>query len=171
MSKGSHYSPAFHSDFPELVGHAATQVVEFFDEWTDDSFPVLCYSGFSGVSVATLLAFFLKPDIRVEQLYVRKENETSHGLQIEYSSTSLDNGLPIFVDDFVDEGMTLDYVMRQVLEKFDECPSTFKMVRNKKRNDSCYYDQMVPHVLVNSSMVEKYFGVHVYFPSYLCNNG
>lgn len=114
MKVSSHYSRAFQKeDFYDTVQYLAKNVCDLFDE-LKVGYPILCYSGFSGITSATLLAYFIQQRMRVEQLYVRKPNESSHGSHIEYSTRRLNGGVLIFVDDFVETGETLSYVTGEV---------------------------------------------------------
>lgn len=111
---GSHYSKAFEGHkFYQSLRYAADEIVQEFEN-AGVGFPVLCYSGFSGTTAATVLALYISESMRVEQLYVRKPTEKCHGNPIESSSDDLSGGVPIFVDDFVSSGYTLNYVMFMV---------------------------------------------------------
>lgn len=156
---GSHYSPAFEKTFSDSVAHAARQVAEFFEQPEYlDCYPVLCYTGFSGITIATLLAHHLRDSIRVEQLYVRKEGEQSHGEAIEYSSMYLEDGVPVFVDDFFDSGATANHVMKSVLNHFQNHYSNRHLIDwqyffnlYRENDDYCDHDNGIhnfPFVLV-----------------------
>lgn len=112
---GSHYSRSFGGKkFYDAMASAADSIIREFES-LGAGFPVLCYTGFSGITTATMLAHYLIDDIRVEHLYVRKEDETHHGFPIEYSSVvDMEEAVPIFVDDFMESGSTVLYVMERV---------------------------------------------------------
>lgn len=83
------------------------------------AFPVLVYRGMSGVASATALSIFLNKTGTVHgKLYVRKDEEKSHGSSVEASDLfEMDSGqtpLYIFVDDFIDRGGTLEAVLDKV---------------------------------------------------------
>lgn len=104
------------------AGQMALKFTEkFFD--TNDKI-VLFYSGMSGVAAATALTTVVNcvtegpvPSISA-MVYVRKAHEMSHGQRIEISIIDefkeTDNIIPIFIDDFVCEGRTFEYVKREV---------------------------------------------------------
>lgn len=102
-----------------------TIVAEFF---TDDgehfgAKPVLIYSGMSGTAHATavMLSIPRKWQGDVGMMYVRKENEKSHGCRVETSNMEDHNEgniRLILVDDFVDEGHTLVHIVNMVSQKF-----------------------------------------------------
>jgi len=146
----SHYSRAFQrEDFTDTIEYLANKVVDSFEE-TGVGYPILCYSGFSGITSATLLAYFIQKRMRVEQLYVRKkgEQEGSHGMLIEYSTTNLQGGVLVFVDDFLDTGTTLEYVISKVNNwmYFKQLPQRFSTDCHYE-DDSGYNHPKVPHIL------------------------
>lgn len=80
---------------------------------------VLCYSGMSGITSATILGLKLQVVDRLAgMMYVRKTHEKSHGIPVEIQSFDLKNKYkairPLFVDDFVSGGDTFRYVVKQV---------------------------------------------------------
>ena len=80
--------------------------------------PLFCYTGMSGVSHATALSLALKrqsPRFKFGMAYVRKDNERSHGCDVEHCF----KGFPIeyegiFVDDFVCNGNTYNRVKTKI---------------------------------------------------------
>lgn len=75
-----------------------------------ESLVCFCYRGFSGISMATALAmvYSIKYDIQLNLMYIRKENEKSHGAPTELSFDENENQILecVFVDDFIDGGGT-----------------------------------------------------------------
>lgn len=90
-----------------------------------DFHPVLCYSGMSGVALATALSLALQrldPYFKFDMMYVRKPNEDSHGGNIEvtvglFSGNQHKKAVGVFIDDFIEEGKTFRYV-RDVAYKY-----------------------------------------------------
>lgn len=72
--------------------------------------PVLCFRGMSGTTTATALSLALYAEgMEVGMMYVRKEDEDSHGagVEVELPDVEADQRvLLIFVDDFVSSGQT-----------------------------------------------------------------
>lgn len=83
----------------------------------DDYQYALVYSGMSGIALATAVSLELLTayNVLIDMIYVRKQGETSHGDSIE---TSIDletkNLRLIFIDDFIESGKTLAYVLDRV---------------------------------------------------------
>lgn len=80
----------------------------------DDNITALIYSGMSGIALATAvqLAYYSEYEKKLQMIYVRKENEFSHGNAVEfnfipYESGNNTNHNLIFVDDFIDTGDTI----------------------------------------------------------------
>lgn len=103
----THYSLA--QNTKDLKLWATRMSLSIFDKEVEN--PVLVYSGMSGIAAATALSIELD-NIGVEfgMIYVRKENEESHGEKIEYEIPDGFNSLTyIFVDDFIDLGETRNW--------------------------------------------------------------
>lgn len=103
----THYSLAQNTKKMKLW--ATGMSLSIFDKEVEN--PVLVYSGMSGVAAATALSIALD-NIGVEfgMIYVRKENEESHGEKIEYEIPDRFNSRTyIFVDDFIASGETRDW--------------------------------------------------------------
>jgi hypothetical protein len=123
--------------------HAQALVwADFLVKWTRQrgnkrKIPVLCYSGMSGIASATALSLILTikyPRFKFCMVYVRKENENSHGEKIEHNlfggegsvftleslvaGEAKEKMFPVFVDDFVSGGSTRQYTMAKVSEFF-----------------------------------------------------
>lgn len=80
--------------------------------------PLFCYTGMSGVSHATALALALqsyRSGFKFGMAYVRKDNEKSHGNNVEtaYPGHMEDYEL-VFVDDFVMSGTTFKFVQEKI---------------------------------------------------------
>jgi hypothetical protein len=91
-------------------------------------YPVLVYTGMSGVGYATGLFLELyrqAPDLNVGMCYVRKEDEDSHGGNIEFNLHRDENGRHlknrkyIFVDDFICTGESYGYAMAKTYKRFN----------------------------------------------------
>lgn len=77
----------------------------------------LVYSGMSGTALATAVSLELLAtyDVLISMIYVRKQSERSHGDSIETSiSLGEENLRLIFIDDFIESGKTLEYVLDRV---------------------------------------------------------
>jgi hypothetical protein len=114
----SHYSCAFHSSFNSRAREVAKKIVDMFEE-IGKGYPVLCYTGFSGITLATLIAQHIRMlGMRVEHIYVRKEGEKSHGgVYYEFSCRNLGSqAVPLFVDDFISTGDTHEHVRKNLIK-------------------------------------------------------
>lgn len=81
---------------------------------------ILCYSGMSGISSATILGLKLQQIGRLAgMVYVRKYNEKSHGVEVERQSFIPTNKFkavrPLFVDDFICDGDTFARTVKEIL--------------------------------------------------------
>jgi adenine/guanine phosphoribosyltransferase-like PRPP-binding protein len=110
MRSGTHYS---FGQRPELMHEWArdtAKLVRKFARSKKTKSVVLCYTGMSGISHAVALSLALyrlpKSKLEVGMVYVRKDNETSHGREVEVSEGITENDVFIFVDDFVASGST-----------------------------------------------------------------
>lgn len=77
----------------------------------------LVYSGMSGIALATAVSLELLTvyNVYIGMIYVRKQNESSHGDNIETSiDLDTENLRLIFIDDFIESGETLVYVLNKV---------------------------------------------------------
>lgn len=119
-----HYS---YAQKPNLLVPWSNKVAEnlysFFKD--TETMPVLIYSGMSGISCATSImqSFYNLFQKNLFMIYVRKENEESHGTSLEYENLSLTpdgnsffnydysvqkiQSCLVFVDDFISSGSTL----------------------------------------------------------------
>lgn len=115
----SHYSHAQEMKDLRPAARKAARVI--YKEFKDTSrCPALCYSGMSGVAMATAVAMYLDmlfPGFKFNMYYVRKDKERSHGTHIEYECEVYgENNIGIFVDDFIDSGSTAEYVIKETME-------------------------------------------------------
>lgn len=160
----SHYSQAFTPNFSTKCRYAAKELARQF-EGLGKGYPVLCYTGFSGVTAATMLAMYLSElGLRVEQIYVRKPGEKSHGSHVEFSNRNLgQHAVPVFVDDFVDTGGTHNMVKNALIEFHEytfEVPHLQRTYEDwyafyclSELEDIDFWDgdnpwQLIPHVLI-----------------------
>lgn len=104
---GTHYST--HQDKKALLSRAQSLSTKLAKKLEEHDGPVyLVYSGMSGISLAT--AIMLGSSFPFEMAYVRKPEEESHGLQVEYSdrpARGAQDIVGVFVDDFISSGATL----------------------------------------------------------------
>lgn len=125
----SHYSLA-HTPL-KMIPWAKRIAVDIADEWKDsENIPVLIYQGMSGIAHATAISlmYALETGKTIGMVYVRKEDEVSHGSRIEFEYEILHPHDPvigykknihldlIFVDDFWETGETF----ARCLEQFDQ---------------------------------------------------
>lgn len=114
---GSHYSLAHDHRLYDFGRAAANKIYELTDGRNNDA--VLIYTGMSGISAATAiacaqLARHRKPS---RMCYVRKLNESSHGLHVETEDAPWSTlSMAIFVDDFVSSGRTLSHMVSTLSE-------------------------------------------------------
>lgn len=108
----SHYSLA--QKPKELLKWAEAIAVDIYVR--EIRYPVLVYRGMSGISAATALSLQLHIlGIQHGMVYVRKENEDSHGDEIEREPFENDNPTFIFVDDFISSGDTKSKCLRKIM--------------------------------------------------------
>lgn len=114
-----------------MIPRNLREQAEFMVELLKKKFPkktanfVLFYSGMSGVASATALSYAMLDKIKLAgMVYVRKKNEESHGENIEISLLNdhleTDIIVPIFVDDFICNGVTCRYVMHQIMNRIED---------------------------------------------------
>jgi hypothetical protein len=116
---GSHYSNAqdvgaLRDSANAMVRSLMARVEELSVEKGRNVVPILYYRGYSGAALATAI-LLTAPERFADYLtmvYVRKENEDSHGDKIEYhvGEAARVSGpkvlMPVFVDDFISSGET-----------------------------------------------------------------
>lgn len=134
MINSTHYSNSMQPDeLAKIADDFSKQLVHLFPK---SSF-VLCYSGMSGISSATILGLKLREVGRLAgMMYVRKERESSHGISVErewwhvrYRAIQ-----PIFVDDFISSGETFGRVVKkcQYIITMERTPHRMNNFRKKK---------------------------------------
>jgi hypothetical protein len=159
----SHYSQAFKPSFISQCYNAAELIVNDFRHY-GKGYPVLCYSGFSGITAATMIYVYIKDmGMRVEQIYVRKPGEKSHGGEIEFSNRNIGSqAVPVFVDDFIDRGETHERVRQALIAHHNKTErhlphyepwSGFFFLSDleeiKPIFDDNYLENVMPFVLIN----------------------
>ncbi len=111
----SHYSRALEPEKMHSWAEAvAPKLINLLRSKRSHTFPVLVYTGMSGISHAAHLSGELcqYEDFEFGQIYVRKEGEVSHGLECEWHLARTEKPLClVFVDDFVGAGATLKRVL------------------------------------------------------------
>ena len=124
---GTHYSTCFNVQaMMRWAKDVADEIKNYSKEY--DLYPILVYSGMSGISHATYLATYLKTNFT--HVYIRKNEEKSHGEQVEhnideyffclnknYDKFNKDNCFIVFVDDFISKFKTFDYCMKRLSEQ------------------------------------------------------
>lgn len=109
----THYSKG--QTMNQLVDAATVLSERVHNEYLKtNKIPLFVYSGMSGIASATAIALYYYQcyDYQVEMIYVRKENEKSHGSSIEISNRELlrsSDIQPYFVDEMICGGDTLKY--------------------------------------------------------------
>jgi uracil phosphoribosyltransferase len=109
---GAHYGESMD---PHHMMTWAARVAEHFEE-KHRVIPILVYRGMSGIATATHLSVALENrDINHGMIYVRKDEERSHGSDIERRNLPAadDKYIFVFCDDFVCGGDTLRQTMRK----------------------------------------------------------
>lgn len=114
--KRTHYSLAFKHD--ALERWAADAAAKLF-VLIGDRVPVFCYSGYSGITHGQALArAWRKKHADFGEAYVRKEDEKSHGREVEWGFSTDDaqdaHHVVVFVDDFVSSGRTRQWAIHQI---------------------------------------------------------
>lgn len=115
----THYSLAL--DTEELHKWAENMALKVAKKTAELGPMTLCYAGMSGTAHATALALAchrLDPDMCVGMVYVRKEEEQSHGLPLEYSYPANSHKHFIFVDDHISSGNTFKRVKGAVEKRW-----------------------------------------------------
>ena len=119
----SHYSGAMNPGaMIEWAYKEAVRLKELFETNKNRGFPVLVYSGMSGINHAAYLSRSLfELGIEFGQICVRKENEETHGRDVEHSSNIEQHKhlLFIFVDDFIGRGVTLKRTIRKAITSYN----------------------------------------------------
>ncbi len=109
IAVNTHYSIAMRPS--ALKVWAKDMAHDIMELCSDGGFPILIYSGMSGITAATALSLNFNHDFKHGLAYVRKNSEKSHGCKIErggdYPETNEEPSTRyIFVDDFYATGDT-----------------------------------------------------------------
>jgi len=149
----THYSRALHgASFYSTAMMIAEDLIEAFES-TKKGVPLLCYTGLSGITSATMIAYFLNDNrFPVHHAYVRKVGEKSHGCPVESDNFTkhAKRIVPIFVDDFIDSGDTARYVMTSIESEFrGEIPAT-SFLHDVTDYGGMFTDCKIPHILTGS---------------------
>lgn len=117
----SHYGESMNPEY--MMGWAKWVVKDIRKLLKAGKYPVLIYRGMSGVTTATALAMHMDSNdgANFGMIYVRKEDEKSHGGRIEMSlMKSAGREIAwIFCDDFIDKGTTALEVIQAVSEHYN----------------------------------------------------
>lgn len=120
---GTHYSQSFTPGKMKIWARLTTSLIrkEINKKFKDHKI-ILIYSGMSGVSHAMYLSSMLDSrHIEHEHIYIRKENESSHGMKIEFSNFKNHEEqtyILVFVDDFISEGITRNRCINKLLSSW-----------------------------------------------------
>ena len=119
----THYSSA--QDTKTLINKAivfAEKLKGLIDE-NSDLTPYLVYTGMSGIALATAVSmqYTMKYGEQLRMIYVRKENEVTHGDPLEVNFNKIieteKEPLLIFVDDFIHSGRTINNMLKALKRK------------------------------------------------------
>lgn len=139
----THYSRA--QDPESLYDWAKSLIKNCEEEGIDVARFRLLYSGMSGVATATALsiAIYNHTAKTVGMVYVRKEHEKSHGSPTENNISVYDEPpILVFVDDFICDGNTINYVYGKYLEEYKNYRLTYAALHC--RGHSLFKIQMDP---------------------------
>lgn len=120
----SHYGNSMKPGYMRKWGRAMAKSLQGIID--SGKFPILVYRGMSGVTTATTIANFLKSTTRegrhYAMMYVRKEDEKSHGNNVEYTECHPNDRevVWVFCDDFISTGKTVMETFRVILNRFDD---------------------------------------------------
>jgi len=130
----SHYSKA--QNISELNFNCAawaTHIMKMCNKRRRNWFPILCYRGMSGIASATAVAMQMHlkdPEFAFGMVYVRKEDEDSHGSDLEMNGIEdVPEGkrrVLVFVDDFICGGTTRRHCMHAITKMMDTDSDWFK---------------------------------------------
>ena len=77
-----------------------------------ENFDAIAFSGSSGCA----LAFSIAATLTMPLIYVRKQGEKSHGSMVECNNYKKEIKTYLIVDDFVDTGNTVEYIVERIKE-------------------------------------------------------
>ena len=122
MHISTHYSCAMEAESLYSFASSAAEclIAEAEKNAVDISAFTLCYSGMSGIALATAIQYelYLQTGIGIGMIYARKEGEKSHGLGLEFTGKA-DKGFLVFVDDLISSGETMERVINTVMKYFN----------------------------------------------------
>jgi orotate phosphoribosyltransferase len=145
----THYSKALN---PTLLYRAANQAAEDLVAKAAGKRIVLVYSGMSGVSFATALSIAVETqyNVEVDMIYVRKENEASHGRKVEHSLGVFQTpSFIVFVDDFISSGATAYRCRKAVNGKWKD--ATYARYDGEECKTFPYHDCTITHRALSSA--------------------
>lgn len=127
----THYSVAQMEALNPMAEARAKKFIKWFRRRskTNPIIPVLVYTGMSGTSMATALAMYIRilaPNLKFHMVYIRKDNEDSHGAKVEHTLSKYHDRdvqhVGVFVDDLISSGETLQRCRDKVESFFKEYP-------------------------------------------------
>jgi len=131
----THYSNA--QNIQELTENASSWAKRIMEECKGRRklYPILCYRGMSGIASATAIAMQLHqqdPLFKFGMVYVRKEDEDSHGSDLEMTGISdvpdVKRRVLVFVDDFICAGYTKRAVLDAIV-KMSKTTNTYQKMK------------------------------------------
>jgi len=123
-TSSTHYSD-YALEGPRLIAYGKIALQKLKED-AGDRKPMIVFTGLSGISLGTAILMMAAEDsFDIMSIYVRKEDEVSHGYDFESSypsSWSIRSAEVIyFVDDFVSSGATARYAKKSLIR---HCPYT-----------------------------------------------
>jgi len=120
---GTHYvAETMHQlDLAAFAYKAAEEIQRLLHSQTYQKI-CLCYTGMSGIALATSVCMALRPHAIVPKMfYVRKDTEKSHGRKNEMTDRELPmQTLFIFIDDFISKGDTVNRVFEAIWDEYPD---------------------------------------------------
>lgn len=139
---GTHYSP---SQDPQRLHTWCVAAATEIEVTIPDTPVILCYSGMSGIGMATALMMELtRRKVNVGMIYVRKEKEDSHGGRVEVENVvtdRMDKAALIFVDDFISLGGTIRRVQQGIYD-------------NPSRVGALFSQRKIDYIIENAAMLK-----------------
>ena len=144
MNNSTHYSLAMDGDILGYAQEAADKIGEITSGHPERA--LLVYTGMSGTSSATaIITLQLLVGKKSQQIYVRKENESSHGRTVERNHFHVDRDIHclVFVDDSVQSGKTLKTVLANVYRQFPDLQLVplYCLLQEHSRRAFCWDDE------------------------------
>lgn len=117
IARGTHYSSGQNPASSLVFASAAVEILHKQFAGVEASM-ALVYSGMSGISLATTIniLYYQKYGVELHMIYVRKGDEKSHGRRLEMNYSQYNHTIitHVIVDDFVEYGNTVKYIMNEV---------------------------------------------------------